>query len=1101
MSAKDFFEKYGKITHYYANPEDNEPKQIPSSDGTPNGDSLKKEQGSVDINSEIVYSAERNFGWENELNEGNIFREQKSKIIQELKDFDYTSKRRALGPDEETKSQQFISQENLDKINTEDGNIPSFSETIKNAFGVGHSLFKDGYQNAAGILSDGNLTQPNSRDSELNISSPSSLQNLGINTSDTIETQTLSFLEQYNRFRPAGAFSENGEIPNNFSGYLPASVQLATGAIKGPMGRYATDETKIKTFDYEELKKTGLSLMIRACGVDTSSDPTSGAVQALAGLLPGVAQLGVSIPMNRMRPLNAYGIPEDRAKAGGDFLGYAVDSQVNSFGSYNNNIAYYESFLSAIMTGLILVAFDIVLAGVITGFTMINGAGDVGKIAVKAARHDGAIQKVGVRNAFRRYVDDDYNTGSNFPLTDSEGSDAGDSSSQKFVAALLRKIVGNKIYIPKYAYAACLREGAKILYGLDFSEPAAFGTSLLDSLTENMLDSTQFNLVLLRAIIRNAEAVANKFSDLVNPNLGGGAFEKIDQTIESIKAIFESKLMGIINVMVQLGDASLFGKEHPNPYDSNGQFVGYGDLDDDNPLMRIMLSREPKYEFQEKRSKLTWRGNVRNNALMLPQNVLVSQLLIGQFNADYAYTLNNPIIHEEIINKDMKRIPYEVVEKMEGALDAEYVPFYFQDLRTNEFLAFHAFLETLSESYAVNYNSVDGFGRIDSVKLYNKTDRSLSLSFTVASTSEQDFDDMYVKINKLVTLVYPQWTEGRKISRREGTTTDSFTQPFSQLPGASPLIRLRIGDLIKGNYSKFAISRIFGFGGETKLQSETDSIETAPREAVQETATSSNYIKAKQDLENFINGNYENLEGVDIHLRPGSYFIKKIAGTASAVAGAAAAVGLTEPENDPAILTINNPYDYSFTVKETKEGTPDKINLNFKINDDNYETDVHYSEILDFANDSINVSFIKESISEENRTKIDEFLDPAENPIIRSFQATAGKGLAGVITSLNIEWPNHTWETTWGSVAPKFCKITIAFAPVHDIPPGLDSDGFNRAPLYNTGRHMHKIAADGPYPMDKDKNPHLKWRTEETSGKLPAEQVQKYINPLIFKKG
>ena len=33
-----------------------------------------------------------------------------------------------------------------------------------------------------------------------------------------------------------------------------------------------------------------------------------------------------------------------------------------------------------------------------------------------------------------------------------------------------------------------------------------------------------------------------------------------------------------------------------------------------------------------------------------------------------------------------------------------------------------------------------------------------------------------------------------------------------------------------------------------------------------------------------------------------------------------------------------------------------------------------------------------------------------------------------------------------------FVKITVSFAPVHDIPPGLDHLGEMRAPIYNVGK-------------------------------------------------
>ena len=75
------------------------------------------------------------------------------------------------------------------------------------------------------------------------------------------------------------------------------------------------------------------------------------------------------------------------------------------------------------------------------------------------------------------------------------------------------------------------------------------------------------------------------------------------------------------------------------------------------------------------------------------------------------------------------------------------------------------------------------------------------------------------------------------------------------------------------------------------------------------------------------------------------------------------------------------------------------------------------------------------------------------NPVVKSFESSAGRGLAGVITSLGYEWLNdgYSWETTKGKHAPKVCKVTISFSPIHDLPMGLDSDGFARAVPYPVG--------------------------------------------------
>ena len=76
------------------------------------------------------------------------------------------------------------------------------------------------------------------------------------------------------------------------------------------------------------------------------------------------------------------------------------------------------------------------------------------------------------------------------------------------------------------------------------------------------------------------------------------------------------------------------------------------------------------------------------------------------------------------------------------------------------------------------------------------------------------------------------------------------------------------------------------------------------------------------------------------------------------------------------------------------------------------------------------------------------------NAVARSFRSAGGKGLAGFIDSLGFDWyDRNTWETkaVAGYKAPKMCKVTVSFSPIHDIAPGLDWQGGNRAPIYPVG--------------------------------------------------
>jgi hypothetical protein len=167
--------------------------------------------------------------------------------------------------------------------------------------------------------------------------------------------------------------------------------------------------------------------------------------------------------------------------------------------------------------------------------------------------------------------------------------------------------------------------------------------------------------------------------------------------------------------------------------------------------------------------------------------------------------------------------------KIEAMLGSEYLPFYFHDLRTNEILGFHAFLTSLSDDYSVNYETSTGIGRIESIKSYKDTQRKIGLSFLLAATSAQDFDHMWDKINKLTTLVYPQYTRGKIYDNQE--TGYKFEKPFTQQVAAGPMVRLRVGNLFTSNYSRFNLAGVFGLTESDRLLGITDQDERKAREA------------------------------------------------------------------------------------------------------------------------------------------------------------------------------------------------------------------------------------------------------------------------------
>jgi hypothetical protein len=94
-------------------------------------------------------------------------------------------------------------------------------------------------------------------------------------------------------------------------------------------------------------------------------------------------------------------------------------------------------------------------------------------------------------------------------------------------------------------------------------------------------------------------------------------------------------------------------------------------------------------------------------------------------------------------------------------------------------------------------------------------------------------------------------------------------------------------------------------------------------------------------------------------------------------------------------------------------------------------------------------------------TDVNNFFDPANNAIVRSFEAAGGRGLAGVITNIDFDWNEAQWDmSAIGRRAPTLVTVSINFSPIHDIVPGLDNNGMMRSLNYPVGGIAGPMATD-----------------------------------------
>ena len=426
---------------------------------------------------------------------------------------------------------------------------------------------------------------------------------------------------------------------------------------------------------------------------------------------------------------------------------------------------------------------------------------------------------------------------------------------------------------------------------------------------------------------------------------------------------------------------------------------------------------------------------------------------------------------------------------------------------------------------------------------------------------------MWVKINKIVTLVYPQYTAGNLVQERNAVFNLSkdknftFEQPFSQVVGGTPVIRLRIGDVIKSNYSRFNISRLFGTGNPAAGASITSSdflnkqwlenaawsvsmlpllgliaspaeiltisnIQTGivgitktiladlldaslvngfvnPMLNLTTPATWNDKKKLTQDWSNlngqvFLKPRFEPYTFVDINDNSKKKSVRILRPTMVKVS--------TRPP------TVASPVGSQIKINvEIDKGFFNLAKSSYQVagNDDdleNYKSEVSLDQCLidpdayfsaylagamtfaqaagsglsgalrggvnavfslgaDLANDYLASGGLPTNLVDNLQdlfgTYARQYTSPLKNPITHAIEGSMGRGLAGVVTSIQFTWLDQqtTWNIDWNGRAPMACKISMNFDPIHDIGPGLDVYGANRAPVYNVGS-MIKIAGD-----------------------------------------
>lgn len=838
----------------------------------------------------------------------------------------------------------------------------------------------------------------------------------------------VSSVLKRNRFSPETAPGTN----TPYASY-PVSSDIdkkAIGKHQRYLGGYDNDPSYSKSIRFEDMKKIGLALMLRSTGALTKhGDPTDAATQ-LGAAVPGVAQLG-AVRVLEPRTMwasdldDVQGIPPDyvRSKLDSDLT---IDDATYSYGNLNSYLAPFSGFAPTTMIALAL-ALVIAVKLILEGFSLLFNA------STTAQQDTSAIYPLG--------------------------------RSRSATSSGLIRLEDFGVHPVQHDYLTSLNRGIDVFFEFD-------GTSFT-----RVVKSPGYYAVLVRSLIRGSEKIVKSFSSGISNLAGGNPLGFIEVLSSLIDVFSSSPIIAFMNILASLGDTMLYLEDHgflqsdstgilmnPSIAIAGGK-ISRQDRLADNATTHIMKSR-----VSSDVTDLAWRTSSTPSLYLLPPSITQASTVITKGKTTTANILSlsdadarkdNGGFVGKGLGKDgvaAGRLNGELVKNIEDHLESEYVPFYFHDLRTNEIVSFHAFLSAITDAYSVNYDQGKYYGRVDPVMIYSDTSRTISLTFNIVSTNEKDFDVMWWKINKLTTLLYPQWSKGRLVKGEKNT----FIQPFSQIPASSPIIRLRLGDIFKSNYSKFALARLFGLGSsEFKLDQEKAQTTVEERRKKDIDDLNKKYKEIKDRMQGSVNDNLDNGfntgDKAKLKASPRTRPLKHVSGKTSNL------IQYTHQSIKCDIINtefVGNSDGYvakRYTIKLDSTDPHLKHNEAGPYYVDQSELEVDDQYISSLARLSVPVSEV--TVEEQ---AVEDFFSAQNNAIVRSFESVRGRGLAGAITAMSFDWKTPMWETKAGSRAPQYCTVTMSFQPIHDIAPGIDSDGFNRAPIYNVGNVVRDVGSD-PY--------------------------------------
>jgi hypothetical protein len=160
-----------------------------------------------------------------------------------------------------------------------------------------------------------------------------------------------------------------------------------------------------------------------------------------------------------------------------------------------------------------------------------------------------------------------------------------------------------------------------------------------------------------------------------------------------------------------------------------------------------ILSESPNYSTKniENRVKLGDPGRRDKNIISYTAGAIINgsnkAVALDQINA---YPLYRSIDAEEVPTNDLVKFRIEAIDNDSPAFST--------------FIHFRAFIDSFSDNYTADWSSTQYIGRGEQFYTYDKFNRTINMSWTVAAQSKDELIPMYQKLNFLASNLMPDYS-------------------------------------------------------------------------------------------------------------------------------------------------------------------------------------------------------------------------------------------------------------------------------------------------------------------------------------------------------